>query len=120
MDKRNNIKLYGAGNCHKTQYYKKLLTTSGVVFSFYDVTANKSKELELRGLYASGKANIPTFVIGHKKLRNPKDKELQKWLNKAEAANYKDPNAPVHNSETFKFTCGIEKAAWDVSDAIEY
>lgn len=120
MDKRDNIKLYGAENCHRTQYYKSLLTEKGVVFSFYDVTTDKSKEQELKGLYASGKANFPTFVIGHKKLRNPKDRELQKWLNKAEAANYKDPDAPVHNSETFKFTCGINRATWEVSDAVEY
>ena len=36
----------------------------------------------MRGLYKSGKLNFPTITIGKKKLRNPNDEELDKWLNK--------------------------------------
>ena len=37
---------------------------------------------ELRGLYENRKLNFPTITIGNKKLRNPSDEELQKWINK--------------------------------------
>ena len=120
MSEAEKIKLYGAKSCHKTQYYIEFLNEKGQAFSFYNVTENKEKELELRGLYPSGKANFPTIVIGHKRLRNPNVKELTKWLGRIEPANFKDSTMPIHNSEKFKFTCGISKAEEDCNDAIGY
>tara|TARA_B110000503_G_scaffold143502_1_gene245364 strand:- start:4007 stop:4366 length:360 start_codon:yes stop_codon:yes gene_type:complete len=116
----NNVLLYGAEQCHKTQFYLDFLKEKKVAFSFFDVTKNFEKEQELRALFASGKANFPTFLIGHKRLRNPKIGLLEKWLNRAEAANYETPNTPKYDSAAFQFTCGIVKKNGDVSDLIEY
>lgn len=66
------------------------------------------------------KANFPTFLIGHKKLRNPKISLLEKWLSKAEAANYVSINTPKHDSSEFIFSCCINKKRGDVSDSIEH
>lgn len=115
-----NIILYGAEHCHKTQFYFDFLKEKNLTFSFFDVTKNKEKEQELRRLFASEKANFPTFLIGHKKLRSPKISLLEKWLNKAEAANYVTANAPKYDSSKFKFSCGITKKSGDISDSIEY
>ena len=115
-----NIIFYGAEHCHKTQFYLDFLKEKKVAFSFFDVTKDKEKEQDLIKLYASGKANFPTFLIGHKKLRNPKIGLLEKWLDRAEAANYVTPNTPKYDSSAFKFTCGISKKSGDVSDSIGY
>ena len=56
-----DIKLYGTERCHKTQYYKTLLRQKGFKFSFLDVEENYEFAEELR---------------------NPPDKDLEKWLNK--------------------------------------
>ncbi len=120
MSEAEKIKLYGDKSCHKTHYYIDFLRETGLPFSFYDIKKDKEKELELSSLYSSGKANFPTLLIGHKKLRNPSDEELSKWLSRIEPANYKDLAKPAHNSEKFNFTCGINKAEGDCSDAIGY
>jgi predicted GNAT family acetyltransferase/glutaredoxin len=76
------IKLYGAERCHKTNYYKEFLDKTKLPYQFLDVEKNKEHAEELRGLYENGKLNFPTVTIGEKKLRNPSDEELEKWLNK--------------------------------------
>ncbi|WP_435414518.1 glutaredoxin family protein [Polaribacter aestuariivivens] len=78
------IKLYGAEICHKTQYYKTFLKTRNLSYAFLDVEQNIENGIELRKLYANGKLNFPTITIGTKKLRNPSDKKLQKWIDKSE------------------------------------
>lgn len=77
-----DIKLYGTERCHKTQYYKSFLNQKGLDFSFRDVEENDVFAEELKGLYENRKLNFPTITIGTKKLRNPSDKDLNKWLNK--------------------------------------
>ena len=76
------IKLYGAENCHKTRYYQGLLEGKMIPFKFLDVDSDEDNALELRSLYLNGKLNYPTILIGEKKLRNPSDEELWKWLDK--------------------------------------
>jgi len=76
------IKLFGTERCHKTQYYKTFLETRNINYAFLDVEENENFEQELRNLYSTGKLNFPTIKINDKKLRNPSDKELQKWLDK--------------------------------------
>ena len=79
---KDTIRVYGAARCHKTQYYLQFLKERNLPFLFLDVTQNKAYAEELRSLYQSGKLNFPTIVIKDKKLRNPRDKELEKWLKK--------------------------------------
>lgn len=76
------IKLYGAERCHKTQYYMQFLKNRNLDFDFLDVEKNEQFAQELRSLYENNKLNFPTITIGKKKLRNPTDKELIKWLEK--------------------------------------
>ena len=76
------IKLYGAEHCHKTQYYKTFLGTRNLNYEFLDVVNAPENAMELRSLYTNGKLNFPTITIGSKKLRNPSDKELDKWIDK--------------------------------------
>ncbi|PQJ76310.1 glutaredoxin family protein [Polaribacter glomeratus] len=76
------IKLYGTEKCHKTRYYKIFLETRNVDYAFLDITQNEANAEELRNLYENRKLNFPTITILDKKLRNPSDKELQKWINK--------------------------------------
>jgi arsenate reductase-like glutaredoxin family protein len=76
------IKLYGTERCHKTQYYKTFLETRNVDYAFLDVNQNKGFAEELRNLYTTKKLNFPTITINNKKLRNPSDKELVKWIDK--------------------------------------
>ena len=76
------IKLYGAERCHKTQHYKTFFETRHLDYTFLDVEQNKDHALELRGLYKNRKLNFPTITIENKKLRNPNDNELEKWLEK--------------------------------------
>jgi glutaredoxin len=74
--------LYGAERCHKTQYYKSLLETRNLDYAFLDVEQHEDFAQELRNLYKNRKLNFPTITIGNKNLRNPSEKELQKWLDK--------------------------------------
>ena len=76
------IKLYGANRCHKTQYYIQFLKDLNLNFDFLDVEKNEHFAQELRNLYENKKLNFPTITINNKKLRNPTDKELIKWLEK--------------------------------------
>ena len=76
------IKLYGSEKCHKTLYYKNYFETLAIPFKFLDVVVHEEHAEELRSLYENRKLNFPTITIGDKKLRNPNDKDLKKWLNK--------------------------------------
>jgi arsenate reductase-like glutaredoxin family protein len=77
-----DIKLYGTERCHKTQYYQSFLDEKGLEYSFLDIETNESFAEELRGLYENRKLNFPTITIGTKKLRNPSEKDLNKWIEK--------------------------------------
>ncbi|MEP1486925.1 MAG: glutaredoxin domain-containing protein [Algibacter sp.] len=76
----SKIKLYGAERCHKTQYYKTYLENLNLEYAFLDVESNMENAEELKSLYENGKLNFPTITIGEKKLRNPSDKDLNKWI----------------------------------------
>ena len=76
------IKLYGADRCHKTQHYLRLLKEHQLDFVFLDVEKSEENANELRSLYTTGKLNFPTITIDSKKLRNPSDVELLKWIEK--------------------------------------
>lgn len=78
----SEIKLYGTERCHKTQYYKKYFEDINLGYNLVDVELNEENAQELRSLYQNGKLNFPTITIGNKKLRNPTDKELKKWIDK--------------------------------------
>jgi arsenate reductase-like glutaredoxin family protein len=82
MSKASIVKLYGAEDCHKTNYYKELLDAKKHPYQFFDVRVNENNAEELRNLYESRKLNFPTITIGSKKLRNPRKEELEKWLDK--------------------------------------
>ena len=82
MISQHKIKLYGAERCHKTQHYKHFLENQNLDYSFLDVEENEAYAEELRNLYINQKLNFPTITIGTKKLRNPSDKDLQKWIDK--------------------------------------
>ena len=75
-----NITLYGRWGCHKTQHYMRVLKSWGLGFTFKDVIENEEYATELRSLYQTGRLNFPTLMIKDKKLRNPSDEELKKWL----------------------------------------
>ena len=74
------IKLFGTERCHKSQYYKTFLKTRNLDYAFLDVEQNENFAEELRNLYENRKLNFPTITINDKKLRNPSNKELQKWI----------------------------------------
>ncbi len=76
------IKLYGAERCHKSQYYKRYLEDLNLDYKFLDVELSEDNAEELRNLYENRKLNFPTITIGEKKLRNPLDKDLKKWIEK--------------------------------------
>lgn len=76
------IKLYGAERCRKSQYYKKFLEGLNLKYAFLDVEQDKDNAETLRNLYENRKLNFPTLTIGEKKLRNPSDKDLKKWIGK--------------------------------------
>ena len=76
------IKLYGTERCHKTKYYKKYLEDLNLEYQFLDVELNQANAEALRSLYENRKLNFPTLTIGEKKLRNPSDKDLKKWIEK--------------------------------------
>ena len=75
-----DIKIYGSTSCHKCLYYKNYLSDREIPFTFFDVIGNKHHAQELKNLYETGKLNFPTLVINGKKLRNPSDKLLDKYL----------------------------------------
>lgn len=77
------IKLYGTERCHKTKYYQTFLNERNVDYSFLDVEKHENYPKELRALYENRRLNFPTITIGNKKLRNPSDKDLDKWLAQA-------------------------------------
>ena len=77
---KNLIKLYGTEKCHKTNYYKDFLKANEVDYVFLEVEKSAKNAAELCTLYENRRLNFPTIMIGDKKLRNPSDKELQKWL----------------------------------------
>ena len=82
MTKIPTIKLYGSQDCHKTKYYQDFLNTKGIQYQFLYFLINNSYAEELRNLYENRNLNFPTITIGNKKLRNPTDKELNKWIEK--------------------------------------
>ena len=53
-----------------------------ILFTFFDVEENEDDAEALRNLYENRRLNFPTIVIKGKKLRNPNDNELLKWLEK--------------------------------------
>ena len=77
------IKLYGASGCHKTTYYQLVLDDFGLPYDFLDVEQNEDHAEELRGLFENRRLNFPTITIGEKKLRNPSDTDLKKWIEKS-------------------------------------
>jgi arsenate reductase-like glutaredoxin family protein len=76
------IKLYGLERCHKTQYYKTFFETRNLEYLFLDVENNTANAEELCNLYENRKLNFPTVTFNEKRLRNPSDKELLKWIEK--------------------------------------
>lgn len=78
----SKVILYGTESCHKTQYYKKFLEGFNVKYQFFDVVSNDAHAEQLRLLYKNRKLNFPTITVGEKKLRNPSDKDLKKWIEK--------------------------------------
>lgn len=77
---KTDIELFGAARCHKTQHYMEFFREKNIPFTFYDVEENEDYAEKLRSLYENRKLNFPTIMIKDKKLRNPNDNELLKWL----------------------------------------
>lgn len=77
-----DVTLYGADRCHKTQHYIRFFQDHDIEFVFLDVEKNEDNAQALRSLYTNGKLNFPTITLNHKKLRNPSDTELLKWIEK--------------------------------------
>lgn len=77
-----SITLYGAARCRKTQHYMRFLTERELDFAFLDVEKDENAAEALRGLYPNRNLHFPTLTIGAKRLRNPKDRDLQKWLDR--------------------------------------
>lgn len=78
----SKIKIYGAERCHKSQYYKNYFESLNLNYEFLNVEENETYAEALRNLYENKKLNFPTITIGQKKLRNPSDKDLNKWIEK--------------------------------------
>ena len=76
------IKLFGAARCHKTQHYQQFFREQELDFEFLDVEESEINAQELRSLYTNGRLNFPTITLDTKKLRNPSDEELSKWIQK--------------------------------------
>ncbi|WP_298530783.1 glutaredoxin domain-containing protein [uncultured Algibacter sp.] len=79
---KSRINLYGIERCHKTSYYKKYLDDLNLNYKFLDVELDEVASETLRNLYENRKLNFPTITIGDKKLRNPSDASLKKWIEK--------------------------------------
>lgn len=90
-DPCTEILLYGAARCHKTLYYMEFMDNRNIQYMFRDVERHEVYAQEVRALYRNGKLNFPTIRVGEKRLRNPSDKELLKWL---------APNLPNTNTNT--------------------
>jgi len=75
-----DITLYGADRCHKTQHYIRFFQDRDLEFVFLDVEKHEKHAADLRRLYTNGRLNFPTITLDHKKLRNPSDSELLKWI----------------------------------------
>lgn len=74
------IKLYSTERYHKTKYYKNYLEVLNLDYEFLDLELNEVNAEVLRSLYENRKLNLPTIIIGEKKLRNPSNKGLKKWI----------------------------------------
>lgn len=74
------ITLYGSENCHKTVYYRNFFISRNLKFTFKDVLKRDNFAQELRNLYPDGNLHFPTILIDNKRLRNPNDTKLIKWL----------------------------------------
>jgi arsenate reductase-like glutaredoxin family protein len=83
-----DIQLFGADSCHKTQYYSLFLKTHNLHYEFLDIENSAESATKLSNLYENRNLNFPTIIIDHKRLRNPSEKELQKWIDKATARSY--------------------------------
>lgn len=118
MKEEEKVKLYGENSCQRTKHFLDFLKSREVAFTFFDTSSNEAKELH--PFYSSESANMPTIVIGHKVLSNPKEKSLLKWLDRVDAANYRDESRKEHDTRQFRFSCGITKAKEDISDSIGY
>ena len=103
MNQIPTIKLYGADHCRKTQYYQTFFKTRNLDYAFLDVEKNEKYAEELRNLYENRKLNFPTITIGAKKLRNPSDKDLQKWIQKL----IPETMEIKHNKDKKQFTLDI-------------
>lgn len=79
---KEEIRLYGAARCHKTQFYIDFFQNKNLNFTFLDVEKSEEAAEELRSLYENRKLNFPTILIKDKKLRNPRTEEIDKWLTK--------------------------------------
>ena len=77
---KKKVIIYGSASCHKTNYYMDYLSERNIEYTFHDVIKNQKAATELRGYYETGKLNFPTLIINDKKLRNPSNMELAKWL----------------------------------------
>jgi hypothetical protein len=51
-------------------------------YSYLDVELNTVSAEELRSLYETRKLNFPSTTIVEKIVRNPSDKDLNKWIEK--------------------------------------
>lgn len=63
-------------------HYQSFLETHSLDYLFLDVEKNANNAEDLRNLYLNKKLNFPTIVLNTKKLRNPSDDELLKWIDK--------------------------------------
>ncbi len=79
---KKDIQLFGAARCHKTKYYMDFFQEKDIPFTFFDVEENEDYAEVLRNLYKNKRLNFPTIMIKEKKLRNPNDNELLKWIEK--------------------------------------
>lgn len=75
------ITLFGTSDCHKTNYYKAYFESKNINYAFKDVLKQVHFARELRNLYSNRNLHFPTILINDKRLRNPNEKELLKWLN---------------------------------------
>ena len=82
---KKDIQLFGAARCHNVQHYMDFFQKKNIHFIFFDVEENENYAEMLRNLYENRRLNFPTIMIKDKKLRNPDDNELLKWLEKRDS-----------------------------------
>jgi len=75
-----SIVLFGAEDCHKTQFYNSWFLEHKIPYVFLDIHKDKTAALWLSSLYTTHKSHFPTVLIGKKRLRNPSINDLKKWL----------------------------------------